>query len=114
LFERYWNTLQQAYQAMDAALLEAVLHLVEHETETALDKVTEEEVARLQKLLTEQLQRLAQLQNSAPFSYARYLNDENWIADKRAELFADIELSSKRHAQLLARYTLLKARVMES
>lgn len=114
LFERYWNSVQQAYQVMDAALLVAVLHLVEHEVEATRDNVTQDEIARLQSMLTEQLQRLTQLQNSAPFCYARLLDDENWISAKRRQLEESIELAAGRHAQLLARYAALKAKIVEN
>jgi hypothetical protein len=62
---------------LDAALLEAVLHLVEHETEAASNEVTQGEIARLQSMLAQRLQRLTQLQNYAPFCYVKFLEDEN-------------------------------------
>jgi hypothetical protein len=77
------------------------------------ENVTQEEVARLQAVLLEQTQRLAQLQDSAPYIYAELLNDETWVATKRSELMASIEQAAERQAQLLSHYVAIKSKVLE-
>ncbi len=112
LFERYWNAVQQAYLAMDEALLEAILHLVEHEAEMPGKNDTMEELARLQDLIARQAQRLAQLQSSSPFCYAHLLNNEVWVASKRSQLEEAIQLEAARQARLIARYAAIKAQIV--
>ncbi len=112
LFERYWNAVQQAYLTMDMALLEAILHLVEHETDMSGKDDTMEEIARLQDLIAKQAQRLAELQSSSPFCYAHLLNDAVWVASKRCQLEEAIQLEAARQARLIARYAAIKAQIV--
>lgn len=112
LFERYWNTVQQAYLTMDEALLEAILHLVEHEVDISGKDDTIKEIARLQDLIARQAQRLAQLQSSSPFCYAELLNDAVWVESKRWQLEEAIQLEAARQARLIARYAAINAQIL--
>lgn len=104
LFEKYWETIQQAYASGDVAMLEAVLALVEG-CEGALSANPEEEIARLQKLLSAHGERLIQLQQAPPICFARQLDDGEWIRACRAEIQAEIVEETTRRDVLLKRYT---------
>lgn len=114
LFVRYWESVQQAYLAMDAELLTAILHVVEEETQAAQDFMSAAQLTALKSLLMTHSQRLAQLQSSEPFCYAALLDDEVWVEAKRAELNAAVAQWAAQQAALLLRYISLKADTVQS
>ncbi len=109
LFDMHWANVQQAYLTMDADLLEAILHVVEHAAGKIAVTDTAETVERLQVLVAEQAQRLAQLRANPPFCYAALLDNADWVAGKRAELERAIIQEAERLAALVSRYAEIKS-----
>ena len=113
LFNTHWSNVQQAYRAMDADFLEAILHLVERDIGQPLIGELAESIERLRSLVEEQARRLAQLQASPPFCYETLLNDEAWLAAKQTELEQDILHEAERLAVLVSRYAEIKSSMGE-
>lgn len=112
LFEHYWPSVQEAYRAMDADLLEALLHVVE--TTAAQDvghNATEAIKNRLTGMIAKETERLAALRNSPPFCWAEQLHDEHWLNERRAQLDLAIQHESERWAVLTSRYASITAQV---
>ncbi len=113
LFDAHWANVQQAYRAMDVALLEAILHLVEYEAGQVAIGETTESVERLQVLVVEQARRLAQLRAGPPFCYAALLDNAEWVAGKRAELERAIVQEAERLAALVSHYAEIRSGMEE-
>lgn len=112
LFEHYWPSIQQAYRAMDADLLEALLHVVE--TAVAQDDEHEDIEAtkkRLSDMIAKETERQAVLRNSPPFCWAEQLQDEQWLNERRVQLDLAIQQESERWAVLTSRYAAITAQV---
>jgi len=112
LFEHYWPSVQEAYRAMDADLLEALLHVVE--TAVAQNDEHEDVEAtkkRLNDMIAKETERLAVLRNSSPFCWAEQLQDEQWLNERRAQLDLAIQQESERWAVLTSRYAAITAQV---
>lgn len=108
LFEKYWPTVQQAYGRVDAVLIEALLHLVEHaiaerDAWPATDNDTE--AVRLRALVAAHAERLARLKTEPPHCHADRLMDDAWIAARQAKLEECIAVESHHLAQLVIRQT---------
>lgn len=107
LFEKYWPSVQDAYQRLDFALIEALLHLVEHAVNERSNKMPEDdqpaEIERLRVLIATHADRLAQLQAEPPHCYANLLMDDAWIAARQVELEEAIAAESELLAQLVIR-----------
>lgn len=115
LFERYWPVVQDAYLQIDAALIEALLHLVAHAINERTDKLpaidSDIELDRLRGLIATQAERLAQLKTQAPYCYAAQLGDETWVAARQAALEAAIVGESERLAHFVIRHSELMAQL---
>ena len=113
LFGRYWASVQEAYANADADLLEALLHVVEVAAAgTAGNTETGEgRVARLETLLSQHCERLANLRNEMPFCWAAQLHDPEWLSLRQGELDAAINVESGRWAVLVGRETALSASI---
>lgn len=112
LFEHYWPSVQEAYRAMDADLLEALLHVVE--TAVAQDDGHEDMEAskkRLTGMIAKETERLVALRNSPPFCWAEQLHDEQWLNERRTQLDLAIQQESGRWAVLTSRYAAITAQV---
>ena len=108
LFEKYWPNVQDAYERIDAVLIEALLHLVEHavnaRTGGAALAEPAVEVDRLRALVLGHAERLAHITSQTPHCYADLLTDEVWVAARQSELDASITEESGRLAQLVIRH----------
>ena len=115
LFERYWPVVQEAYLRIDAALIEALLHLVAHAINERTDRLpaidSDIELDRLRRLIATHAERLALLKTQAPHCYAEQLSNETWIATRQAELEAAIVGESDRLAHFVIRYSELMAQL---
>ncbi len=115
LFERYWPTVQDAYSRLDGALLEALLHLVEHALGERAERVAaaadDAELDRLRRLIVTQAERLARLKTQAPYCYAAQLADDAWVAERQATLEAAISDESARLAHFVIRHSELLAQL---
>jgi hypothetical protein len=113
LFERYWPVVQDAYLQIDAALIEALLHLVAHAINERTDQLpaidSDIELDRLRRLIASQAERLAHLKMQPPFCYAAQLGDETWVATRQAALEAAIVGESERLAHFVIRHSELMA-----
>ncbi|MBK6401663.1 MAG: hypothetical protein IPF74_06795 [Rhodocyclaceae bacterium] len=114
LFEKYWSAVQESYCRVDAVLIEALLHLVEHaiaerDALPAIDDDTE--VTRLRALVAAHAERLARLKREPPHCYADRLMDDAWVASHQAMLEEHIAAESCRLAQLVIRQTDLLAQL---
>lgn len=113
LFERYWPVVQDAYLQIDAALIEALLHLVAHAINERTDRLpaidSDIELDRLRRLIASQAERLARLKTQAPYCYAAQLGDETWVATRQAALEAAIVGESERLAHFVIRHSELMA-----
>ena len=110
LFDRHWASVQMAYESWDADLLEALLNCIQGECPGAQipsDLTAQEELDRLQSLLKTQTDRLERMQNEIPFCYARWLDDPEWIEQRRASLQAEIDGHEIRLEQLASRFSQL-------
>jgi hypothetical protein len=107
LFEKYWPSVQEAYQRLDVALIEALLHLVEHAVNERSDKSplpdNPVELERLRALVLTHAERLARLKAEPPHCHADLLMDDAWIAARQVELEAAIAAASELLAQLVIR-----------
>lgn len=107
LFQRYWPVVQDAYQRIDAALIEALLHLVEHAVIERADKLpvvdSASEPDRLRALIVTHAERLAHLKTMPPHCYADLLTDDAWVADRQAGLEEAIANQSEQLALLVIR-----------
>jgi hypothetical protein len=107
LFQRYWPVVQEAYQRIDAALIEALLHLVEHAVEERSDKLPvvdrASELDRLRTLIAVHAERLAHLKTMPPHCYADLLTNDAWVADRQAVLEEAIASQSEQLALLVIR-----------
>jgi hypothetical protein len=115
LFERYWPVVQDAYLQIDAALIEALLHLVAHAINERSNKLpaidSDIELDRLRGLIASQAERLARLKTQAPYCYAEQLRDEIWVVARQAELAAAIVGESERLAHFVIRHSELMAQL---
>ena len=115
LFERYWPVVQEAYLHIDAALIEALLHMVAHAINERTDKLpaidSEVEIDRLRHLITTQAERLARLKTQAPYCYAEQLRDEASVATRQAALEVAIVGESERLAHFVIRHSELMAQL---
>jgi len=113
LFEKYWPAVQDAYLRLDAVLIEALLHLVEHALSERDNKLpaadTADEIDRLRVLVFAHAERLARLKAEPPHCYADLLNDDHWVADRQSKLEGAIAAESGRLAQLVIRQAELLA-----
>lgn len=113
LFEKYWPSVQDAYRRIDAALIEALLHLVEHAvsersaTQPTADRAVE--LDRLRALVFTHAERLLRLKAEPPHCYAGLLTDDAWVTARQAELEAAMAVESERLAQLVIRQAELLA-----
>ncbi len=107
LFKRYWPVVQEAYQRIDAALIEALLHLVEHAVKERSDKLPvidgAGELDRLRTLIATHAERLAHLKTMPPHCYADLLTNDAWVADRQAVLEEAIANQSEQLALLVIR-----------
>jgi hypothetical protein len=107
LFQRYWPVVQEAYQRIDAALIEALQHLVEHAVEERSDKLPvvdrASELDRLRTLIAIHAERLAHLKTMPPHCYADLLTNDAWVADRQAVLEEAIASQSEQLALLVIR-----------
>ena len=80
LFQRYWPVVQDAYQRIDAALIEALLHLVEHAVNERSEKLpvvdSASELDRLRTPIATHAERLAHLKTMPPHCYADLLTHD--------------------------------------
>jgi hypothetical protein len=108
LFEKYWANVQDAYENIDAVLIEALLHLVEHavNARSGVAALAEPavEVERLRALVLGHAERLAHITSQAPHCYANLLADEVWVAARQGELEVLITAESARLAQIVIRH----------
>jgi hypothetical protein len=115
LFEKYWPAVQDAYRRIDAALIEALQHLVEHalagraEQSSATDEGAE--LDRLRALVAAHGDRLARLKAEPPHCHAELLMDDAWVAAAKAKLEQAIAVESNRLACLVIRQTELLAQL---
>ncbi len=113
LFQRYWPVVQEAYQRIDAALIEALQHLVEHAVEERSDKLPvvdrASELDRLRTLIAIHAERLAHLKTMPPHCYADLLTNDAWVADRQAVLEEAIASQSEQLALLVIRQSELIA-----
>ena len=107
LFQRYWAVVQEAYQRIDAALIEALLHLVEHAVNERSDKLpvvdSASELDRLRTLIVTHAERLAHLKTMPPHCHAELLTNDAWVADRQAVLEEAIASQSDQLALLVIR-----------
>ena len=107
LFQRYWAVVQEAYQRIDAALIEALLHLVEHAVNERSDKLpvvdSTSELDRLRTLIATHAERLAHLKTMPPHCHAELLTNDAWVADRQAVLEEAIASQSDQLALLVIR-----------
>jgi hypothetical protein len=107
LFQRYWPVVQEAYQRIDAALIEALQHLVEHAVEERSDKLPvvdrASELDRLRTLIATHAERLAHLKTMPPHCYADLLTNDAWVADRQAVLEEAIASQSEQLTLLVIR-----------
>ncbi|MDP2795780.1 MAG: hypothetical protein Q8O25_17125 [Sulfurisoma sp.] len=112
LFEKYWPAVQDAYQRIDVALIEALLHLVEHAVNERSDKLPPTdsaiELERLRRLVITHAERLARLQAEPPHCHAALLTDDVWMAARQNEL----EVTIAAESELLARLVIRLAELM--
>lgn len=106
LFDHYWPTVQDAYRAIDADLLEALLHVVETAVSQHPDQIDNhaETLARLEALIASHSERLILLRNEAPFCWAEQLHDPAWLTTRQTSLEAAITAESERWAKLVSRH----------
>ncbi|MDO8844046.1 MAG: J domain-containing protein [Methylicorpusculum sp.] len=112
LFEHYWPSVQDAYRAIDADLLEALLHVIE--TTAIQDTGNEDAEAtknRLIHMIAKETERLLTLRNDPPFCWAEQLQDAHWLNERRAVLDLAIQQESERWAALTTRYVGITAQV---
>lgn len=107
LFEKYWPSVQEAYQRLDVALIEALLHLVEHAVNERSNKTSVDdqpaEIERLRVLIATHAERLARLKAEPPHCYADLLMDDAWIAARQTELEKAIATTSGLLAWIVIR-----------
>ena len=107
LFQRYWAVVQEAYQRIDAALIEALLHLVEHAVNERSDKLpvvdSASELDRLRTLIVTHAERLAHLKTMPSHCHAELLTNDAWVADRQAVLEEAIASQSDQLALLVIR-----------
>ncbi|MDP2179454.1 hypothetical protein [Methylicorpusculum sp.] len=111
LFEHYWPSVQDAYSAIDADLLEALLHVVETKAIQETSQDTEATKHRLTRVIAKETERLLALRNAPPFCWSEQLQDAQWLNERRAVLDVAIQQESERWAMLTSRYAGIKARV---
>jgi hypothetical protein len=111
LFEHYWPSVQDAYSAIDADLLEAFLHVVETKAIQETSQDTEATKHRLTRMIAKETERLLALRNAPPFCWSEQLQDAQWLNERRAVLDVAIQQESERWAILTSRYAGIKARV---
>ncbi|MCX7929897.1 MAG: hypothetical protein N2663_04160 [Chlorobi bacterium] len=104
LFERYWNIMQQAYEAGDLERLRTVHGIVCIESQFRVGAgETLEGLQRTYRRLLYRLdyerRRLVRLQQQEPWVFAEQLDDLSWIARRRTELEQLIE-RQRRVAEL--------------
>jgi len=109
LADRYWGKVSDAYQDMDADLLDALAPFIEREVATALRPFQTGAEARLRNLLDVRRKRLSRMGSQAPFCWADDLEDPEWIAEKQATLATEIEAESDALASLVLEFAGMSA-----
>ncbi|MGZ8908324.1 MAG: hypothetical protein ACXW1U_21695 [Methylobacter sp.] len=112
LFDQYWPSVQDAYRNADADLLEALLQVVTAATVWKDGAEPGQEMTgRLEALIAQHSERLANLRNEAPFCWAGQLHDPAWLSLRQDDLESAINAESARWEILVSRYSKLTANI---
>ncbi len=101
--KRLWQRVQSAYLAGDLTELRALTLLAEQSGDVPSPASSRDNLAKDQKVLQEQirelLKRIDSIENQPPFTMRKQLEDDAWVATRRAEIETQIgQLQSQRTA----------------
>lgn len=103
--ETYWPLVQQAYRSADVELLATLEQIVPDSKikSSSPDSwtVLRRDIHRLEALLRDIIQRLADNERQPPLCYAQQLNDPDWINERRNALKREIAALEKERVQTL-------------